>query len=52
MFPLKIALVGFLGADIVATHPVPPFDRSPDDGYALRSMDTLNQQGKNRYGSR
>lgn len=39
--PIENCFGRFLGADIVATHPVPPFDRSPYDGYALRSMDTL-----------
>ncbi|HLT55975.1 MAG TPA: molybdopterin molybdenumtransferase MoeA, partial [Bacillota bacterium] len=39
--PIENCFGRFLGTDIVATHPVPPFDRSPYDGYALRSMDTL-----------
>ncbi|WP_409304360.1 gephyrin-like molybdotransferase Glp [Peribacillus sp. SCS-155] len=30
----------FLAQDIVATHDVPHFDRSPYDGFALRSIDT------------
>lgn len=29
-----------LGEDIIAPHPLPPFDRSPLDGYALRAADT------------
>lgn len=32
----------FLGKDLVADHPIPPFDRSPYDGFAVRSMDTLS----------
>jgi molybdopterin molybdotransferase len=31
----------FLAEEIVATHDVPHFDRSPYDGFALRSDDTL-----------
>ncbi|WP_338786741.1 gephyrin-like molybdotransferase Glp [Metabacillus sp. FJAT-53654] len=30
----------FLAVDIIADHPVPPFDRSPYDGFAIRSIDT------------
>lgn len=29
-----------LGEDIVAAHPVPPFDRSPYDGFAIRAVDS------------
>ncbi|MFD1017956.1 molybdopterin molybdotransferase MoeA [Thalassobacillus hwangdonensis] len=29
-----------LAEDITATHPIPPFDKSPYDGFALRSEDT------------
>ena len=29
-----------LGEDIIATHPVPPFHKSPYDGFAFRSHDT------------
>ncbi|WP_079480490.1 molybdopterin molybdotransferase MoeA [Halobacillus salinus] len=31
-----------LAEDVVATHPVPPFDKSPYDGFAFRSEDTRN----------
>lgn len=31
----------FLGEDLVATHDVPFFNRSPYDGYAIRSVDTV-----------
>lgn len=31
----------FLGEDLMATHPMPPFDRSPYDGFAVRSEDTV-----------
>ncbi|AOM83391.1 molybdopterin molybdotransferase MoeA [Salisediminibacterium beveridgei] len=30
----------YLAEDIVADHPVPPFDRSPLDGFAIQSADT------------
>lgn len=30
----------FLADDLIADHPVPPFDRSPYDGFAIRSIDT------------
>ncbi|WP_226666171.1 gephyrin-like molybdotransferase Glp [Metabacillus litoralis] len=30
----------FLAEDLIAKHPVPPFDRSPYDGFAIRSVDT------------
>lgn len=30
----------FLGEDLIADHQVPPFDRSPYDGFAIRSKDT------------
>ncbi|KIL51898.1 gephyrin-like molybdotransferase Glp [Jeotgalibacillus soli] len=29
-----------LGEDIIAVHPVPPFDRSPYDGFAIRAEDS------------
>ncbi|SER94256.1 gephyrin-like molybdotransferase Glp [Salipaludibacillus aurantiacus] len=32
----------YLAEDIVADHPIPPFDRSPLDGFAVRSEDTEN----------
>ncbi|RWZ60805.1 molybdopterin molybdenumtransferase MoeA [Halobacillus fulvus] len=31
-----------LAEDLLATHPVPPFPKSPYDGFALRSADTVN----------
>ena len=31
----------YLAEDVVADHPVPPFDRSPYDGFAVRSRDTV-----------
>jgi molybdopterin molybdotransferase len=32
----------FLAVDLIADHPVPPFDRSPYDGFAIRSIDTIS----------
>lgn len=37
---LRCAIGRILAEDIVAIQPQPPFDRSPLDGYALRSVDT------------
>jgi molybdopterin molybdotransferase len=30
----------FLAVDLISDHPVPPFDRSPYDGFAVRAIDT------------
>lgn len=38
--PIEQSHGQFLGTDLVADHPVPPFDRSPYDGFAVRSEDT------------
>ncbi|WP_394184423.1 molybdopterin molybdotransferase MoeA [Metabacillus halosaccharovorans] len=32
----------YLAEDLIATHPVPPFDRSPYDGFAIRAHDSAN----------
>ncbi|MCU5745180.1 molybdopterin molybdotransferase MoeA [Staphylococcus sp. SQ8-PEA] len=37
-----------LAEDIVATYEIPRFDKSPYDGYALRSKDTLEASGERR----
>ncbi|MBW8350952.1 molybdopterin molybdotransferase MoeA [Bacillus sp. IITD106] len=37
----------FLAEPLVADHDVPPFDRSPYDGFALRSKDTKNASREN-----
>ena len=37
---LSLACGRVLASDIVATTDIPPFDRSPFDGYALRTADT------------
>lgn len=36
-----------LAESIAATHPIPSFDKSPYDGFALRSADTHNASMKN-----
>ncbi|WYP25180.1 gephyrin-like molybdotransferase Glp [Alkalihalobacillus sp. FSL W8-0930] len=36
-----------LAEDLVATHPVPPFDRSPYDGFAIISNDSLEASKDN-----
>lgn len=36
----------YLAEDLISDHPVPPFDRSPYDGFAVRSRDTLNASSK------
>lgn len=37
----------FLAEPLIADHDVPPFDRSPYDGFAIRSCDTLLASSKN-----
>jgi molybdopterin molybdotransferase len=39
--PLSKAYGRYLAEDLVATHNVPPFDRSPYDGFAIRAEDSL-----------
>lgn len=38
--PIEESYGRFLGEDLIADHHVPPFDRSPYDGFAIRSADT------------
>ena len=38
--PLRESYGRFLAEDLIADHPVPPFDRSPYDGFAIRSIDS------------
>lgn len=40
--PIEESYGRFLGDDLIADHHVPPFDRSPYDGFAIRSVDTQN----------
>ena len=37
-----------LAEPIIAKHDVPPFDRSPYDGFAIRSLDSAGAAGDNR----
>lgn len=39
--PLDTANLRVLGKDVISPLSIPPFDRSPLDGYALRSVDTV-----------
>lgn len=47
MIPIEESYGHFLGKDLVADHPVPPFDRSPYDGFAVRSVDTMEASSTN-----
>ncbi len=40
LIPLEESYGRFLAEDLKADHDVPPFDRSPYDGFAIRSEDT------------
>jgi molybdopterin molybdotransferase len=44
---LKDASGRFLAEDLVADHDVPPFDRSPYDGFAIRSVDSIGGSMEN-----
>lgn len=46
--PLEESYGRILRQPIVASHPVPPFDRSPYDGFAVRSSDTQGASGDHR----
>ncbi|MEQ6376974.1 molybdopterin molybdotransferase MoeA [Bacillaceae bacterium S4-13-56] len=37
----------YLAEDVISSHPVPPFDKAPYDGYAIRSEDTRNASLQN-----
>ncbi|UJL46710.1 molybdopterin molybdotransferase MoeA [Virgibacillus sp. NKC19-16] len=45
--PIEASYGHFLGEDLVADHHVPPFDRSPYDGFAIRSADTETAASNN-----
>lgn len=45
--PLAAADGRILAQAVIAAYDVPPFDRSPYDGYAFRAEDTVNASGKN-----
>ncbi|WP_338776394.1 gephyrin-like molybdotransferase Glp [Metabacillus sp. FJAT-52054] len=42
--PLQQAYGRFLAVDLIADHDIPAFDRSPYDGFAIRSEDTLGKK--------
>lgn len=46
--PLEHAYGRILAEPIIAKHDVPPFNRSPYDGFAVRAEDTLGASGENR----
>lgn len=45
--PLSAAFGRILAEDVVADIAIPPFDRSPVDGFAVRSADTAAASGEN-----
>ena len=45
---LKDAYGRILREPIIAKHDVPPFDRSPYDGFAIRAEDSVGASGENR----
>lgn len=48
MVSLEDAYGRVLAEPIIAKHDVPPFDRSPYDGFAIRSLDSEGASGDNR----
>lgn len=46
--PLEDTYGRILAEPIIAKHDVPPFDRSPYDGFAVRAEDTTGASGNNR----
>ncbi|HEX5565059.1 MAG TPA: gephyrin-like molybdotransferase Glp [Sporosarcina sp.] len=48
MIDLEQAYGRVLAEPIIAKHDVPPFDRSPYDGFAIRSLDSKGAAGDNR----
>lgn len=45
--PIQSSLGRFLGEDLIADHNVPPFDRSPYDGFAVLAEDTATASESN-----
>src|SRR5690606_10395486 len=46
--PLEESAGRILAEPVTASHPVPPFNRSPYDGFAVHSEDTEGASGSNR----
>lgn len=47
MLPLAESDGRYLGVDLKSDHDVPPFDRSPYDGFAIRAEDTYESNQEN-----
>lgn len=45
--PIEESYGHTLAKDLVADHPVPPFDKAAFDGYAIRSIDTVSVDKQN-----
>ncbi len=52
LVPLEKAYGRILAEPVRASHHVPPFDRSPYDGFAVRSADTKEASGQSRVAFR
>jgi len=50
--PLAQSLHYYTAEDITATYDIPMFDKSPYDGYAVRSADTIGADGEHRIAFR
>lgn len=46
--PLNQSTGHILASDIVATYDIPRFNKSPYDGFAIRSQDSIGASGENR----
>ncbi|MHA6258817.1 molybdopterin molybdotransferase MoeA [Sporosarcina sp. CAU 1771] len=46
--PIEKAYGRILAEPIIAKHDIPPFDRTPYDGFAVRAEDTVGASGDNR----
>ena len=46
--PLNQSTGHILASDVVATYDIPRFNKSPYDGFAIRSQDSIGASGENR----
>lgn len=46
--PLNESIHHILAEDIIATYEIPRFNKSPYDGFAIRSKDTVGASGEQR----